>query len=135
MRFGRQRLDLVTMSGRALISLTFHVAFEPSVALSRQHRALRVSLFETSQDGVGACCMPLAGADHSIGRPLLRAWLEQCLRAERQARQCHLSLSILFSLNPFANIWSAVLKPHTIRFTTDEKAEHLAINQANVLQI
>ena len=83
------------MSGRALISLTFHVAFEPSVALSRQHRALRVSLFETSQDGVGACCMPLAGADHSIGRPLLRAWLEQCLRAERQARQCHLSL------NPF----------------------------------
>src|SRR5258705_11472391 len=90
-------IGLVTMSGRALISLTFHVAFEPSVALSRQHRALRVSLFETSQDGDGACCMPLAGSHQSIGRPPLRAWLEQCLRAERQARQCHLSLSILFS--------------------------------------
>jgi hypothetical protein len=41
-----------------------------------------------------------------------------------------MSLSIVFSLHPFANIWSTVLKLHAIRFTTHEKVEYLAINQA-----
>jgi hypothetical protein len=43
--------------------------------------------------------------------------------------------SILFSLHPFANVWSAVLKLHAVRFATHEKAHYVTIDYANVLQI
>src|SRR5580693_7414093 len=43
--------------------------------------------------------------------------------------------SIFFSFHPFAKIWSAVLKFHPIRFTTSEKAHHVATDQTHVFQI
>jgi hypothetical protein len=43
--------------------------------------------------------------------------------------------SIFFSLHPFANIWSAILKRHAIRFATGEKAHYVAVDDGNVLQI
>ena len=43
--------------------------------------------------------------------------------------------SILFSFHPFANIWSAVLKLHPIRFAIHEKAHYVAIDHNNVFQI
>src|SRR5580704_8983387 len=43
--------------------------------------------------------------------------------------------SIFVSLHPFANICRAVLKLHAIRFATHEKADHFAIDPANVFQI
>ena len=43
--------------------------------------------------------------------------------------------SIFVSLHPFANICRAVLKLHAIRFATHEKADHVAIDTANVFQI
>src|SRR6266403_168231 len=43
--------------------------------------------------------------------------------------------SILFPFHPFAKIWSAVLKFHPIRFTTSEKAHHVATDQTHVFQI
>jgi hypothetical protein len=43
--------------------------------------------------------------------------------------------SIFVSLHPFANICWAVLKLHAIRFATHEKADHVAIDTANVFQI
>ena len=43
--------------------------------------------------------------------------------------------SIFVSLDPFANICRAVLKLHAIRFATHEKADHVAIDPANVFQI
>src|SRR6266403_6107984 len=43
--------------------------------------------------------------------------------------------SIFISLHPFANICRAVLKLHAIRFATHEKADHVAIDPANVFQI
>src|ERR1700688_1249769 len=42
--------------------------------------------------------------------------------------------SILFSSHPFANICSAVLKLHAVRFAVREKAECVAIDYANVFQ-
>jgi hypothetical protein len=45
------------------------------------------------------------------------------------------STSIFFSFHPFANIWSAVVKLHAIRFTTREKVHYVAIDDANVFQI
>ncbi len=48
--------------------------------------------------------------------------------AERQcATATSMSRSIFFfSFHPFANIWSAVLKLHAVRFTTHKKAHYLA---------
>src|SRR5712691_1893346 len=46
-----------------------------------------------------------------------------------------MQLLILFSLHPFANVWSAVLKLHAVRFATHEKAHYVTIDYANVLQI
>jgi hypothetical protein len=43
--------------------------------------------------------------------------------------------SVFFSLHPFANIGSTVLKLHAIRFAAREKAHYLAIDHGNVLQI
>jgi hypothetical protein len=43
--------------------------------------------------------------------------------------------SISFSFHPFANIWSAVLKLHSIRFAADEKAHYVAIDYSNVFQV
>jgi hypothetical protein len=43
--------------------------------------------------------------------------------------------SIVFSFNPFANIWSAILKLHAITFATQEKAHYAAIDYANVFQV
>jgi hypothetical protein len=42
---------------------------------------------------------------------------------------------ILFSFHPFANIGSAILKLHALRFATREKVHYLAIDHANVFQI
>jgi hypothetical protein len=44
-------------------------------------------------------------------------------------------LSIFFSFHPFANIGSAVLQLHALRFATHEKAHYVAIDYANVFQI
>jgi hypothetical protein len=43
--------------------------------------------------------------------------------------------SIFFSFHPFANISSAVLQLHAIRFATQEKAHYIAIDYANVFEI
>jgi hypothetical protein len=43
--------------------------------------------------------------------------------------------SILFSLHPFANIWSALFTLHAISFTTHQKSYRLTIDHANVFQI
>src|SRR5256885_1213303 len=51
-------------------------------------------------------------------------------------RRCHVdAFSILFSVHPFAKIWSAVLKLHPIRFTASEKAHRVATDQTHVFQI
>src|SRR6266404_1016000 len=44
-------------------------------------------------------------------------------------------VSIFFSLHPFTNIRSAVLKLHAIRFATHQEAHHVAIDHANIFQI
>ncbi len=43
--------------------------------------------------------------------------------------------SIFFSLHPFANIGSAVLELHAIRFTTREKAHYVPTDETHVLQV
>ena len=43
--------------------------------------------------------------------------------------------SIFFSLHPFANICSAVLKLHAIRFAAREKVQCGTIDHAHLLQI
>src|ERR1700741_754766 len=43
-------------------------------------------------------------------------------------------LSILFSSHPFANIRSAVFKPHTIRFAAHKKTHCLSIDNDDVFQ-
>jgi len=43
-------------------------------------------------------------------------------------------LSIFFSFHPFANIWSAVLKRHAIRFAAHQEAHYVAIDHNNVFQ-
>jgi hypothetical protein len=43
--------------------------------------------------------------------------------------------SVFFSLHPFANVGSAVLKLHPIRFATREKVQRVAIDYTNVFQI
>src|SRR5882724_4898599 len=53
-----------------------------------------------------------------------------------QARHCHVdALSIFFSLHPFANILSAVLKLHAVLLAAHEREHYVAINYANVFQI
>jgi len=47
-------------------------------------------------------------------------------------RRCH---SPLFSFHPFANIGCAVFKFHAMRFTTNKKAHHVAIDHAYIFQI
>ena len=54
---------------------------------------------------------------------------------DKRVTATSVSLSIFFSLHPFANIWSAVLKLHAIRFATREKMQCVAIDYANVFQI
>jgi len=43
--------------------------------------------------------------------------------------------SIFFSLHPFADIGSAILKLHAIRFATYEKEHYVTIDHGNVFQI
>ena len=46
-----------------------------------------------------------------------------------------MALLILLSLHPLANIWSAVLKLHTICFTARQKPHCVATDQTHVFQI
>ena len=46
-----------------------------------------------------------------------------------------MTLLIFLSLHPLANIWSAVLKLHTIRFTARQEPHCVATDQTDVLQI
>ena len=59
-----------------------------------------------------------------------RAWLN-----DKRVTAARMPASTFFSFHPFANIWSAVLKLHPIRFTIHEKAHYVAIDYANVFQI
>jgi hypothetical protein len=53
-----------------------------------------------------------------------------------EPQQCHVAVpSIFFSLHPFADIGSAILKLHAIRFATYEKAHYVAIDNGDVFQI
>jgi hypothetical protein len=53
----------------------------------------------------------------------------------KRATATSMSFSIFFSPHPFANIWSAVLKLHAIRFPNREKVQCVAIDYANSCQI
>jgi len=66
-------------------------------------------------------------------RPL--TWISTL--ADQRARVTATSMRslILFPFHPFTNIWSAIFKPHAIRFTTHKKAHYLAIDYANFFQI
>jgi len=46
-----------------------------------------------------------------------------------------MALLVLLSLHPFANIWSAVLKLHAVRFTTREKGHYVATDHSHFFQI
>ena len=53
-----------------------------------------------------------------------------------EPQQCHVAgPSIFFSLYPFADIGSAILKLHAIRFATYEKEHYVTIDHGNVFQI
>jgi hypothetical protein len=53
-----------------------------------------------------------------------------------EPQQCDLAVpSIFFSLHPFADIGSAILKLHAIRFATYKKPHYVAIDYGNVFQI
>ena len=58
-------------------------------------------------------------------------------RKQRLDRVSLASIQILifFSLYPFANICSAVVKLHAVRLATPQKTHYVAIDYANVLQI
>jgi hypothetical protein len=79
----------------------------------------------------------------SICTSVLKQGFMTRVLANEQARAIlsHLGLacrevsSIFFSFRPIANICSAVLKLHSIRFATHEKAHYVAMNYTNVLQI
>ena len=43
--------------------------------------------------------------------------------------------SVFFFFHPFANIGSAILKLHALRFATYEKAHYIAMDYANAFQI
>jgi hypothetical protein len=57
------------------------------------------------------------------------------LTARKAVTAASIPPSIFFSFHPFANIWSAILKLHAIRFTIREKAHYVAIDHGDVLQI
>src|ERR1700679_743757 len=46
-----------------------------------------------------------------------------------------MTLLIVLSLHPLANIWSAVLKLHTIRFTARQKPHCVATDLTDVFQV
>jgi hypothetical protein len=78
----------------------------------------------------------LPGADHGdqffiVGQHVYSL----CLVKGRSVTATPATLSISFSLHPFAKICSAVLKQHAIRFATHQEVHCFAIDSANILEI
>jgi hypothetical protein len=73
-------------------------------------------------------------ASSIVARPPLDICISFLLN-DKRVTATMIPLSAFFSLHPFANIWSAVLKLHAIRFATREKVQCVAIDYANVFQV
>src|SRR6267143_1286604 len=92
--------------------------------------------YQSNSRAVSICVLfYLQGHIRPVGRLTRTMRFSFFMLSDKRVTGTSMPPSIFVSLHPFANICRAVLKLHAIRFATHEKADHDAIDPANVFQI